>query len=430
MTHVGIEHIHALQILDSRGNPTVEVVVGARTFHGRACVPSGASTGTHEAVELRDNGKTYQGKSVNKAVKNVNTRIRSALLGENVLNQRKLDNSMILLDRTHNKSKLGANAILGVSLASARCAADNIGLPLHEYIMHLLPEQYLSKEPVLPLPFANVINGGKHAQNNMSIQEFMIVPVGANSFAEATRMVSETYHVLKKIIIEKYGKSSASVGDEGGFAPAVKTVEEALDLLTEAIKKAGYQKSMRIALDCAASEFYKDGMYLVNNRQYTADGLARYYEQLISTYAIISIEDPFAEDDFVAFMHFTEKVGKTIQVVGDDLLVTNIERIKKAVNRGWCNALLLKVNQIGTLTESIDAALYCKQYKFGVMVSHRSGETEDAFISDLAVGLKCGMIKLGAPCRGERTAKYNELLRIEDQYKGCRLAKFDLVKGR
>jgi len=415
----GITRITALQVLDSRGNPTISATVSTDHNAGSAMVPSGASTGSHEAIELRDGKKAFQGKSVNNAIKNI-AKIEKAIKGFDINQQKKLDHAMIMLDGTKNKSKLGANAILGVSLANARCAANTKNEPLYKHL-----QQFSKNKAVLPIPFANVINGGVHAQNKLSIQEFMIVPQ-AKTFSEATRMVVETYHELKNLIIEEYGKASANVGDEGGFAPNVNSVEEALDLLVLAIKKAGYTKKMFIALDCAANEYYKNGVYIINDEQYSPMQLIRYYERLLKAYPIISIEDPFAEDDFDSFSHFTER--NKVQIVGDDLLVTNLSRIKKAVQRWWCNSLLLKVNQIGTLSEAIDAAVFAQHHKMSVMVSHRSGETEDSFIADLAVALGCGQIKLGAPCRGERTAKYNRLLKIE-QETGLRLAQFSAVRG-
>ncbi len=402
-----IKRIIAREVLDSRGNPTIEVSVATSKSVGTAIVPSGASTGKYEALELRDNDKKrYFGKGVKKAVNNVNSVLNNKLKDMDVTNQRLLDQTMIELDATANKSKLGANAILGVSMAAARASAM-------EQEKHLF--EVLGKETNLPVPFCNIINGGMHAGNSLDIQEFMIVPVKAKNFGQATQMVSETYHVLKEVIKQKYGKPATNVGDEGGFAPPIQTAEESLDLITQAIKTAGYHKAIKIALDVAASELLdeKTKKYRMNNKMYTSPELIDYYAGLIKKYDLISIEDPFDQDDLEAWKELTKKNSKT-QIVGDDLLVTNTERIRMAAEKKLCNALLLKVNQIGTVTQSIDAANLAFKNKWGVMVSHRSGETEDPFISDLAVGLGCGMIKIGAPCRSDRVSKYNQLLRIEE----------------
>ncbi len=403
--------IKARQVLDSRGNPTVEVDVYTENAVGSAIVPSGASTGIHEALELRDNGASYDGKSVEKAVRNINTKIRKSLLGQNVLDQAAIDGELIELDGTDNKSKLGANAILGVSLAVARAAAAVREEPLYVYISRLF-----GAKPILPVPFANVINGGKHAAGKLEFQEFMIAPVGAKTFSQATRMVVETYHLLGKIIKEKYGPSAVHLGDEGGYAPPIDSVEEALDLLVETIKKAGYSGKIKLAMDPAASEFFYPHHKLYLKKGLTAEELIDYYIELTKKYPLVSLEDPFDQDDVLAFHEITKRTKRksSFQIVGDDLLVTNPRRIQGAVEDKWCNALLLKVNQIGTLTESLRAARIAMRAGWHVMVSHRSGETEDPFISDLAVGIGCGQIKLGAPARGERTAKYNQLLRIEE----------------
>ena len=400
--------IKARQLLDSRGNPTIEVDVYTDKTVGTAIDPSGASTGKHEAVELRDGGKAYLGKAVTKAIKNVNTKIRKALIGKNVMDQAHVDGLLIDLDGTTNKSNLGANAILGVSLATARAAAALNCLTLFEYLGTLLPQN----KPSLPIPFANVINGGKHADGDLEYQEFMIAPIGAKSFSQATQMVSETYHILQQLFKEKYGAAATHLGDEGGFAPPIKTPEEALDFLVKAIKKAGYQNKIKIAMDAAASEFYdeKTHTYLVDNL--TAQDLARKYLNLAKKYPLISLEDPYEQEDYLAFMALTKKAH--FQIVGDDLTVTNPKLIKQAIDEKWCNALLLKLNQIGTLTEALRAARMASAAGWNIMVSHRSGETEDTFIADLTVALGCGQIKLGAPARGERTAKYNQLLRIEE----------------
>lgn len=410
---MNIKSIHAIQILDSRGNPTIEVEVLTKRSVGTAGVPSGASTGKHEALELRDKGKAYDGKGVEKAIKNVNKKIAPLIKGMQIDSQRKIDEAMLKKDRTKSKKNLGANAILGVSMACAKAGAMSYNMYLYEYLGAL----YANKKFELPIPFANVINGGVHAGNHLSFQEFMIAPIKAKSFSEATRIIAEIYHELKKIITESFGSESTGVGDEGGFAPAVQTPEEALDLLEVAISEAGYKNKVGIAIDAAASEFYDDKSkkYKISKGKYfEAHELLDYYEDLSKKYNIISIEDPFQEEDFESFKELTKRIGNKVQIVGDDLTVSNPERIKKAIQKKSCNALLLKVNQIGTITEAMEAAHLAQRNGWKVMVSHRSGETEDPFIADLAVGINCGQIKLGAPCRGERTAKYNQLLRIED----------------
>lgn len=365
-------------------------------------MPSGASTGKHEAVELRDNNKKYLGKGVLKAVENINKIISKKIIGKDARKQKSIDKLMVDM-AGENKSKLGANATLAVSLAVARAS----GKQLYKRLQRLTGNKFL-----MPIPFCNVINGGKHAGNALNIQEFMIAPVGASSFSEALRMNTETYHILKKIIQKKYGKSAVNVGDEGGFAPPIDDARQALNMLVKAIDEAGYNKKIKIAMDCAASEFFSKGIYSLK-RQYSPELLTSYYLELIKKYPIISIEDPFAEDDFDSFQKFRKKTK--IQIVGDDLLVTNKDRIKMAIENKLCNALLLKVNQIGTLTEAIEAAQLAFNNNWNVMVSHRSGETSDDFIADLSVALGCGQIKSGAPARGERTAKYNQLLRIEEE---------------
>ncbi|KAL7422320.1 phosphopyruvate hydratase [Cryptotrichosporon argae] len=381
----------------------------------RAQVPSGASTGAYEAVELRDGGKDYVGKGVSKAVANVNDIIAKALIDSKlpVTSQKEIDDLLIKLDGTDNKGKLGANAILGVSMAVTEAAAAESGLPLYAYIAKLAGV----KEPfVLPVPAFNVINGGSHAGNALAFQEFMILPTGASSFAESLKMGSETYHTLKKVITKKYGIDAANVGDEGGFAPNVSGAEESLDLLTEAIAQAGYTGKVQIGLDVASSEFYKEGKYDLDFKNPNSDSskwlsgqeLAALYQSYIDKYDIVSIEDPFDQDDFEAWAHFNQTA--TVQIVGDDLLVTNPLRIKTAIEK--------KINQIGTITESIQAVQLSQSNGWGVMTSHRSGETESTFIADLAVGLRTGEIKTGAPCRSERMAKYNQLLRIEEELAG------------
>ena len=410
-----ITGIVAREILDSRGNPTIEVDVYTPVAMGRAAVPSGASTGIHEALELRDGGKRYHGKGVKRAVENVNKIIAPELLGMDVTLQRDIDMFMLELDGSENKSNLGANAILGVSLAVAKAAANTLGMPLYRYLGG-------ANAYVLPVPMSNVINGGAHAGNDLDFQEFMIMPVGAKSFREAIQMVSETYHTLKKILMDKYGKLAVNVGDEGGYAPPMKEVTEPLDALVKAIEETGYKAGDEIAfaLDVASSEFYEKekNVYVVGGKEYTREGLIDLYKDLVSTYPIASIEDPVQEEDFEGFAMVTKELGKKIQLVGDDIFVTNVTRLKKGIEMGAGNALLLKVNQIGTLSEAIDAAYLAFRAGYGVVVSHRSGETEDSTIADIAVALNAGQIKTGAPARSDRNAKYNQLLRIEEELEG------------
>ncbi|USH00931.1 phosphopyruvate hydratase [Thermococcus argininiproducens] len=410
-----ITGIVAREILDSRGNPTIEVDVYTPVAMGRAAVPSGASTGIHEALELRDGGKRYHGKGVKRAVENVNKIIAPELLGMDVTLQRDIDMFMLELDGTENKSNLGANAILGVSLAVAKAAANTLGMPLYRYLGG-------ANAYVLPVPMSNVINGGAHAGNDLDFQEFMIMPVGAKSFREAIQMVSEVYHTLKKILMEKYEKLAVNVGDEGGFAPPMKEVNEPLDALVKAIEESGYKVGDEIAfaLDVASSEFYDENkkVYVVGGKEYTREELIDLYNELISTYPIVSIEDPVNEEDFEGFAIVTKELGKKVQIVGDDFFVTNVKRLRKGIEIGAANALLLKVNQIGTLSEAIDAAYLAFRAGYGVVVSHRSGETEDATIADIAVALNAGQIKTGAPARSDRNAKYNQLLRIEEELEG------------
>jgi len=402
-----IEHIHAREILDSRGNPTVEVDIETETGFGRASVPSGASTGTNEALELRDKGKRFLGKGVLKAVENVNTEIRGALVGIDVRDQRGIDNIMLELDGTQNKSRLGANAILGVSLAVAHAAADSIGISLYRYLGG-------TNAFTLPCPTMNVINGGKHAGNELAIQEFMIQPGGAKTFSEALRMGAETYHTLGAILVKKYGNSAVNVGYEGGYAPPLKNTTDALDALTDAIEVAGYNKKITIGLDSAATEFCKDGKYKVDGKIFSGGELIDFYAELVNTYPILSIEDPFEEESFEDFAELTKKLKDTI-IIGDDLFVTNVKRLEHGIKMNAGNALLLKVNQIGTLSESFDAARLAQKNKFKVVVSHRSAETEDTTIADISVALGAELIKTGAPARSERSAKYNQLLRIEEE---------------
>jgi enolase len=403
-----IQKIHAREILDSRGNPTIEVDVFTPKGFGRASVPSGASTGTNEALELRDaDPNRYEGKGVLTAVKNVNTIIQKELLGLDVRNQREIDELMIELDETDNKSSMGANSILGVSMAVAKAAADSLDIPLYRYLGG-------SNAFTLPIPIMNVLNGGKHAGNELAIQEFMIQPKGAETFYEALQIGAEIYHVLGKSLGKKYGSSSTNVGYEGGYAPKMSESTEALDSLVQAIEEAGYTESeVTIGIDAAASEFYEGGFYTIDGKKLTAQELLDYYVELVNSYPILSIEDPFFEESFEDFGALTTELWDTI-IVGDDLFVTNIERLSKGVDMGAANALLLKINQIGTLSESFDAATMASRNGYTVIVSHRSAETEDTTISDLAVAIGAEMIKTGAPARGERTAKYNQLLRIEE----------------
>lgn len=407
-----IDEIIAREILDSRGNPTIEVEVAlADGSWGRAAVPSGASTGAHEALELRDEDpQRYGGKGVLKAVQNVNELIADELFGWDATDQLGIDAYLLELDGTPNKERLGANAILGVSLAVAHAAANALRMPLYRYIGGVYAH-------VLPVPLMNILNGGKHAVDGPDLQEFMIAPVGAPTFAEALRWGSEVYHALKAVL-KKRGYSTG-VGDEGGFAPSLKTNEEAIEVILEAIGKAGYRpgEQIFIALDPAASEFYEDGRYVLKKEGRTLTGaeMVDFYAAWVEKYPIISIEDGLAEDDWESWALMTRRLGDRIQIVGDDLLVTNVERIQRAIREGSCNALLCKVNQIGTLTEAIAAVQMAQRAGWSVVVSHRSGETEDATIADLAVALNVGQIKTGAPCRSERIAKYNQLLRIEEE---------------
>lgn len=398
-------------VLDSRGNPTVEAEVTTRGGGlGRAAVPSGASTGRHEALELRDGGKKFQGKGVEKAVENINSIIAREIAGMDARRQSSIDQRMIELDGTKNKSRLGANALLAVSLATAHSAANTYSMPLYRYLGGV-------NARTLPVPLMNVINGGKHAGNELKIQEFMIVPVGARSFSEALRIGAEVYYSLKKYLAERYGVGAVNVGDEGGFAPPMKETREALNALLAAIEAAGYNpgKDVALALDAAASNFYdeKRQVYVIDSHDLDRFKLMEFYEKLVNDYPIVSIEDPLHEEDFEGFAELTKSLK--VQVVGDDIFVTNVERFAKGIEIGAANALLLKVNQIGTLTEAFEAAYLALKHNYTVVVSHRSGETEDATISHIAVALNTGQIKTGAPARGERTAKYNELLRIEEE---------------
>ncbi len=407
-----IEDILAREVLDSRGNPTVEVEVYLKTGHmGRAIVPSGASTGAHEAVELRDGDKAYYGgKGVQNAVQNVNLEIADELQDWDPLNQAEIDAYLVALDGTPNKSRLGANAILGVSLAVAKAAAAMLDIPLYRYLGGVGAR-------TLPVPMMNILNGGKHALDSTDLQEFMIMPLGASSFREALRWCAETYQALKKLLAKK--GYSTNVGDEGGFAPSLKSNEEAVELILEAIAQAGYRPGDQIylALDPAASEFYENGKYHLKKegRVLSTEQMIAFWEDWVRKYPIVSLEDGLAEDDWEGWRLLMERLGHKIQIVGDDLLVTNVERVQRAIRERAANALLCKVNQIGTLTEAMDAVQMATRAGWAVVVSHRSGETEDTTIADLAVALNTGQIKTGAPCRSERVAKYNQLLRIEEE---------------
>ena len=411
MTMSIITQVYAREILDSRGNPTVEVeVVLEDGTMGRAAVPSGASTGVHEAVELRDGDKRrYVGNGVIKAVENVNDVIADHLIGLDATRQIEIDELLIRLDETPNKAKLGANAILGVSMAVAKAAANYVGLPLYQYLGGTNAHE-------LPVPMMNILNGGQHADNNVDIQEFMIMPVGAPNFSECLRMNVEIYHALKSILKEK--GLSTGLGDEGGFAPNLESNAEALDVIMEAIEKAGYKagKDIMLAMDVAASEFYKDGKYhmLAEGAPKTSTQMVNYLADLVEKYPIISIEDGLAEDDWKGWAALTKKLGDKVQLVGDDLFVTNAARLQMGIDKGVGNAILIKVNQIGTLTETFRAVELAKRHGYTAIVSHRSGETEDTTMADIAVALNAGQIKSGAPARTDRVAKYNQLLRIEE----------------
>ena len=421
--YIEITDIVARQILDSRGNPTVEVEVCVEHSHfEKASVPSGASTGSFEAVELRDGDKSkYLGKSVEKAVENVNTIIKEAIVGMNALNQAEIDKTLIELDGTSNKAKLGANAILGVSLAVAKAVAGYLGLPLYNYIGGC-------NAKTLPVPMMNILNGGKHADNSVNVQEFMIMPIGASSFKQALQMCAEVFHNLKAVLKAK-GYSTA-VGDEGGFAPNLSHDEEALQVIVEAIKKAGYEpkKHFGIAIDAAATEMFDEAKKLGHDSKYlfwktgeefSQDEMIDYWEKMCEKYPIVSLEDGLAEEDWEGWKKMTERLGKKIQLVGDDLFVTNTLRLQKGIELGVTNSILIKLNQIGTLTETLDAIQMANRAGYTAVVSHRSGETEDTTIADLSVALNAGQIKTGAPSRTDRVAKYNQLLRIEEELGDC-----------
>lgn len=420
-----IQDVRGRQLFDSRGNPTLEVEVETDDGCFRAMVPSGASTGIYEAHELRDGDENFfKGKGVLKAINNVNNELAVAITGMDPTDQEGIDQALIDCDGSEDnkKGRLGANAILGVSMAVTRAGAAKKGIPLYKHINNLAG----NPTPILPVPSFNVLNGGSHAGNGLAMQEFMVLPTGAESFKHAMQIGVEIYHTLKSVITDKYGKAATAVGDEGGFAPNIQENEEALQLIQTAVKKAGYEDLVQITMDVAASEFFDEesGKYNLNvknsangtgsSNMTSADDLLRMYKLYAANYGVISIEDPFDQDDIPAYEKMTAELGELLQIVGDDLLVTNPDRIETAIEQSWCNALLLKLNQIGTVTEAIEANNMSRNAGFGVMVSHRSGETEDPFIAALCAGLGTGQIKAGAPCRSERLAKYNELLRIEE----------------
>ena len=408
---IKIENVKGRQILDSRGNPTVEVdIVLSNGLVGSASVPSGASTGKYEAVELRDGFKSYHGKGVTKAIDNIDNDIKNIILGRSPLEQTKIDNDLISLDGTSNKNKLGANAILGVSMAVARAGAVSLNQPLYKYIGGL-------SSKVMPVPLMNIINGGAHANNLLDVQEFMIMPVNFERFSDSLKAGAEIFHNLKKILDNK--NYSTSVGDEGGFAPKIDDPKVALDLISKSIEVSGYRvgEDIFVALDAAASEFYKKNKYIINDKKksLTTDELIDYWEGLIKNYPIISIEDPFDEDDINGFTKFTKLYGKNLQIVGDDLFVTSEKKLSEGIKKEAGNSILIKLNQVGTLTETLDTISMAKKHNFNTIISHRSGETEDNFISDLCVGINAGQIKTGSLSRSDRTSKYNQLLRIEEQ---------------
>ncbi len=408
MANAQILDVRGREVLDSRGNPTVEAEIRTSSCAVSAIAPSGASTGTHEVLELRDGGKRFGGKGVLKAVQNVNRLITPKIKGMDVTDLRTIDQVMIELDGTKTKERLGGNAMVAVSLAVAKAGAAVKGVELHE---HLKPGSRL-----LPLPMMNIINGGKHAGTGLNIQEFMIVPIGATRFSDALRMGAEVYQTLRGILRESFGPSAINVGDEGGFAPPFDNTRQALDAIMQAIEKAGYVsgKDVSLALDCAASEFCDNGVYSIDKRRIGPQELLDYYSVLLRDYPLVSVEDPVDEEDFDLMALMTLRMGRKVQLIGDDMFVTNVERIRKAIDKKAGNCTLLKVNQIGTVSESMDAAKLSFDAGYRVVVSHRSGETEDTSIADLAVALGCGQIKTGAPARAERTAKYNRLLRIEE----------------
>ncbi len=406
-----IVKVKAREVLDSRGNPTVEADVFTKDFSARAIVASGASTGMYEALELWDKEARYKGRGVLKAVSNINNIISKKIVGMDCRGQKEVDKMIIDIDGTRNKSVLGANATTALSMAICRLGAMCSEMPLFRYIGNISG----SKELILPVPQFNVINGGMHAGVENDVQEHMIMPIGAKSFSEALRMGAETYHVLKGILKEKFGSSAILLGDEGGFVPPLNNVEDRLELISKAIKAAGYEKEIKLALDCATSEFFKDGKYTIIKKKYSSSELIDFYKELIKRYDVISIEDGMAENDWGGWKELTKKLGGKIKIIGDDLLVTNVKKIKKAIEENAVNGVLIKVNQVGTVSETFDAIKMAKDNGLSTVVSHRSGETEDSFIADLVVGVGSGQSKFGAPARSERNCKYNELLRIEEE---------------
>ncbi len=414
-----IAEVKGLQILDSRGNPTVRVFMSDGVSTVSASVPSGASTGKHEALELRDGGSMYGGKGVMKAVSNVNTRIAEKLKGMDSADQKGIDEAMIALDGTPNKSNLGANAVLGASMAAARLAAISAGKELYAHFAGSP-----GRNPILPVPLLNIINGGVHAGGDLAVQEFLIVPAGLPTFSEALRAAAEIYQTLKGRLKSKYPPSATNVGDEGGFAPPMKSTAEALSAIHEAVSAAGYSpgKEVFMAIDAAASEFYRDGSYALDGRRFSAGELSDYYMELANSFPLISIEDPFDEESFADFASFTARTGGKVQVIGDDIYVTNVARISRGIEMKSSNAVLIKLNQIGSVTETLESSLLTMGSGMSAVVSHRSGETTDTFIADMAVGLGNGQIKTGAPARGERAAKYNRLLEIEQREPGIKFA--------
>lgn len=418
-----ITGLKAIQILDSRANPTIKTYLTTPKGTFTGSVPSGASTGKYEALELRDGGKEYGGKSVLKAVGNVSSSIAKQTIGKDFNSQSEIDDLMLKMDHTKNKSSLGANSILSVSMAFARAMAAEQNQELYEYLGAISG----NKNFTLPIPQLNVINGGRHAGQENDIQEHMLMPIGFDSYSEALRAGTETYQIMKKTLHKKFGAIGTLLGDEGGFVPAINNVEERLELMLNVIDEAGYKGKIKIGLDSAASEFYKDQKYSIGNKTYSDGDLIDFYSKLVEKYEIISIEDAMAEDDWKGWSALTEKIGSKVQLVGDDLLVTNVKRIEKALEEKACNALLLKINQIGTITESILASELASKNNWNVIVSHRSGETSDSFIADLVVGLGSGQSKFGAPARSERAAKYNRLLEIEEKIGKSSFSKFGRV---
>ncbi|MDK2464885.1 MAG: phosphopyruvate hydratase [Candidatus Korarchaeota archaeon] len=403
-----IEDVRSMEVLDSRGNPTVKTWVRTSGgFVGSFSVPSGASKGVHEAVELRDGGKRLGGKGVLRAVANVEGPLAAVVIGRDVRMQREIDLAMVEADGTPDKSRFGANAILSVSVAVAKAAAVGLRMPLYRYVGG-------SNAHVLPVPLLNVLNGGLHAGNDLAIQEFMIVPAAFDSFREALYAAVEVYMELGRILVDRYGKGAKNLGDEGGYAPPIKETREALDALMSAIEAAGHDGKVFLALDAAASSFYRDGTYSIDGRELSTEALLDYYERLLEEYPIISVEDPFYEEDFETLARMTRELGDRVQIVGDDYFTTNVSRLKMGISRGAANSLLWKINQVGTLTEAMEAARLAQRNGYSVIVSHRSGETTDSAIADLAVAINAGQIKTGAPARGERVAKYNRLLEIEE----------------